>query len=351
MKKFNLTLLAALISSPLAAENIDKTWEVGVFADYIKSSTNKEDKAIWQQIEAGKSVGIDLQKIITEYWDVRLELAKTRYETQDGNDHDYGTRAGIDAIYKLEDSNAYVFGGVKRFNNVRSYNAVNLGAGYNFDFNDRLSMYTEAAIYKDVDYGYVDQGFKLGLKYAFGEVKKSAPVVAAKPVIEKVKETVKKVIPLDSDNDGIINEKDQCNDTAANVKVDAKGCTLFAEETVSINLNVAFANNSSIVEPQMMHDIQRLAMFMKEYTNTNAVIEGHSSVTGSPSYNLMLSEKRANAVKNVLINKFNIDESRLSAKGFGQQQLLSQGNTPADHKLNRRVVAQIETVTQKVMTK
>jgi hypothetical protein len=64
MKIFNMTLLAALISSPLAAETIDKTWELGVFGDYVKSSTSKENNIDWQQIEAGKGLGIDLQKII-----------------------------------------------------------------------------------------------------------------------------------------------------------------------------------------------------------------------------------------------------------------------------------------------
>ena len=138
MKAFKISLLAALISSPLAAENIDKTWEVGVFGDYIKSSTNKESNNEWDKIEAGKSIGIDLQKVINDYWNVRIELAKTRYDVQDGNDKDYGSRAGIDAIYKLEDSDLYLFTGVKRFNNVKSYNAVNIGAGYNFQVNDRF---------------------------------------------------------------------------------------------------------------------------------------------------------------------------------------------------------------------
>ena len=64
MKAFKISLLAALISSPLAAENIDKTWEFGVFGEYMKSSTNKEANLDWDRIEAGKSIGIDLQKVI-----------------------------------------------------------------------------------------------------------------------------------------------------------------------------------------------------------------------------------------------------------------------------------------------
>jgi len=345
MKVFNISLLAALISAPLAAENIDKTWELGVFGDYIKSSTDKETRADWNQMEAGKSIGIDLQKVINDYWNVRLEIAKTRYDVGNGTDKDYGTRAGIDAIYKLEDSDLYMFAGVKRFNNVRSYNAVNIGAGYDYQVSDRLSLYSEAAIYRDLDYGFTDQGVKLGLKYAFGDVKQ-APVVAKPKAVAAVKPVMK-----DSDNDGVNDAIDRCANTPSTVKVDSTGCTLYSEHEAEIKLNIAFANNSSIVKPALVDDIQRLADFMKEYTKTSVEIEGHSSITGTADYNLMLSKKRADAVRSILINKFNIDESRLTSKGYGQSQLLSQENTVAAHKLNRRVVAKIATMTKEVVTK
>jgi len=347
MKVFKISLLAALISSPLAAETIDKTWELGVFGDYIKSSTNKEARMDWYQVEAGKSIGIDLQKIINDYWNVRVEIAGTRYDIDNGTDKDYGIRGGVDAIYKLEDSNLYMFAGVKRFSNAKTYNAVNIGAGYNFEVNDRLSFYSEAAIYKDVDYGYIDQGVKLGLKYTFGDVKQ-APV-SIKPTVAAVEAVAAKA--LDSDNDGVSDNIDRCANTPVTVKVDSMGCTLYSEQAVEIKLNIAFANNSSIVEPALVDDIQRLADFMKEYTNTSVEIEGHTSITGTADYNLMMSKKRAESVKSILVNKFNIDASRLTTKGYGQTQLLSTDNTIAAHKLNRRVVAKIATSVKEVVTK
>lgn len=350
MKTFKITLLAALISAPLAAETIDKTWQVGVFGDYIKSSTNKENQADWQQIEAGKGIGIDLEKIIDEEWNARFELAKTRYDVQNGNDKDYGTRFGLDAIYKVEDSGLYLFAGVKRFNNEKSYNAVNVGAGYNYQINERFSLYSEAVVYRDVDYGYTDQGFKFGLKYAFGDVKKSAAV--SKPAaIVPAAVAVEKVAMIDTDNDGINDVNDSCPNTPANAKVDSRGCAIFTEKEVEIDLNVQFENNSAKLKATAMDDLQRLADFMNEYQNTSAVIEGHSSAVGSAKYNLLLSQKRADAIKSVLVNKFDIDASRLSAEGFGETQLISKGNTKADHETNRRVVAKIEATVKKLITK
>ncbi|MBU2893670.1 OmpA family protein [Colwellia sp. D2M02] len=342
MKKFNITLLAALISSPLAAETIDKTWEVGVFGDYVKSSTNKENRPEWDHIEAGKGLGIDLQKIINDQWNARIELARDRYETENGNNTDYGTRFGLDAIYKVGDTGLYFLAGVKRFNNVNSYNAINAGAGYNFDISERFSLFSEAVVYRDINNGYTDQGFKLGVKYAFGDVK-AAPVVR--------KETTPTAIIGDGDNDGVNDNNDKCKNTSANVKVDSLGCALYAEETVEVNLNVTFENNSAQLKAEMTNDIQRLADFMKAYPNTSVVIEGHSSAIGEAQYNLNLSQKRANVVKEALINDFSIDATRLTAKGFGETQLISTGNSRADHSANRRVVAKIETTVKKVVIK
>ena len=345
MKTFNITLLAVFISSPLAAEGIDKTWEIGVFSEYIKSSTNKEDRVDWQKIEAGRGAGIDLQKIISEQWNARLELAKTRYDINNGHDTDYGTRFGLDAIYKVEDSGLYLFAGLKRFNNVKNYNAVNVGAGYAIDINDRFSFYSEAVIYRDINHGYTDQGLKIGLKYALGDVKK--PPVTPKTVTP----VAEKVMIVDRDNDGINNAKDRCKNTPANAKVDSSGCTLYSERDVEINLNVEFENNSSQLKPAMMKDVQRLADFMNEYKNTSVVIEGHSSAVGNEKYNLTLSQKRADAIKELLITEFSIDANRLSAKGFGETQLISKGKTRADHNVNRRVVAKIKTTIKEVMKK
>ncbi|XQW84619.1 OmpA family protein [Thalassotalea piscium] len=348
MKIFKMTLLAALISSPLAAETIDKTWELGVFGDYIKSSTHKEGDAYWHHIEAGKGIGLDLQKIINDSWNVRFELARDRYDVYNGADNDYGSRYGLDALYKIQDSDFYLFSGVRRFNNVRSYNAVDAGVGFERQISDRFSVYSEAVVYHDIDYGFTDQGFKLGIKYSFGD-ERQAPVVKPQPVA--VKPVVNNTVALDSDNDGVIDSKDRCANTPANVKVDSVGCTLYSENAVDINLNVAFENNSSEIKSNVINDIQRLADFMKEYEQTSVVIEGHSSAVGDAAYNLMLSQKRADAVKAVLVNTFNIDASRLTAKGVGETQLLAKGNTLADHRSNRRVVAQIETTVKKAVTK
>ena len=156
---------------------------------------------------------------------------------------------------------------------------------------------------------------------------------------------------IDSDKDGIRDEQDNCPNTHTNVKVDSKGCALYSEKSVAITMNVTFENNSAKVKPAEVNDIHRLADFMKEYTNTSVVIEGHSSAIGAEAYNLNLSQQRADKVKEILVNEFSVDASRLKTKGLGETQLIATGNEHEDHELNRRVIAKIETIVKEEIIK
>jgi outer membrane protein OmpA-like peptidoglycan-associated protein len=65
-------------------------------------------------------------------------------------------------------------------------------------------------------------------------------------------------------------------------------------------------------------------------------IEGHTDNKGNPVFNLKLSAKRAEAVKKYLVKK-GIEESRISAQGFGDAKPIATNVTPAGRAKNRRV--------------
>ncbi|WP_349773448.1 OmpA family protein [Psychrobacter sp. WY6] len=72
------------------------------------------------------------------------------------------------------------------------------------------------------------------------------------------------------------------------------------------------------------------------------MIEGHTDSRASDSYNQALSQRRVNAVKEVLISQFGIGAERLTAIGYGESQPIATNSTTEGRQLNRRVVAVVE---------
>jgi len=145
----------------------------------------------------------------------------------------------------------------------------------------------------------------------------------------------------DPDADGVIIARDNCVESFDGAKVNNNGCGTDHLHKVRRKLEVHFTNNSSFVAPEYVPEIHALANFMKEYDSAKVTIEGHTSKVGSAKLNKTLSQKRAQAVKDILVNKFAIDESRITAIGYGFEKLLLEGDDEYIHARNRRIVAEI----------
>ncbi len=151
--------------------------------------------------------------------------------------------------------------------------------------------------------------------------------------------------PKDSDMDGVPDSADRCPDTPRGTAVNEVGCPqLKPQEKVSIQLNVLFDTGKSVVKPEFDSEIKKVADFMSNYPEVNAVIEGHTDNVGSSAMNTALSQRRADAVKAYLTSKFGIAATRLGAKGFGPDQPIADNATPDGRSKNRRVVASLEAV-------
>lgn len=111
---------------------------------------------------------------------------------------------------------------------------------------------------------------------------------------------------------------------------------------VCITLNVQFDYNKAVVKPKYHDVIGKVAEFMKKYPTTTAEIGGHTDNRGTASYNMKLSERRAESVKNYLVEKFGIESSRLSTKGYGFSKPVATNKTAAGRQKNRRIEAVIE---------
>ena len=80
---------------------------------------------------------------------------------------------------------------------------------------------------------------------------------------------------------------------------------------------VLFQQGKAVVEKSQMPNIELIAQYMKNHPEANVEIKGYASPEGSKEVNQKLSEKRAEAVKTILVKKYKIAADRLTTKGMG----------------------------------
>ncbi|MBL0349056.1 MAG: OmpA family protein [Elusimicrobia bacterium] len=110
-------------------------------------------------------------------------------------------------------------------------------------------------------------------------------------------------------------------------------------ETVSVTLDIKFDAGQFAVKPAFDEQIGKVADFMARFPNTTVVIEGHTDNAGNPATSLPLSQRRADAVRQVLVAKFHVAPGRVTAKGYGDTRPIANNKTPDGRAANRRVIA------------
>jgi OOP family OmpA-OmpF porin len=109
-----------------------------------------------------------------------------------------------------------------------------------------------------------------------------------------------------------------------------------------ITLNVLFDTNKAVVKTKYYKEIQKVTDFMEKYPAAAAVIEGHTDSVGKVAANVKLSQRRADAIKKILVEKYKIEESRIKAVGFGPKNPIADNKTAEGRQKNRRVEAVFE---------
>ena len=100
--------------------------------------------------------------------------------------------------------------------------------------------------------------------------------------------------------------------------------------------DVLFRTNQAQLEPGGMRTVQKLANFLRQYSQRKVLIEGHTDSIGSDSYNQELSERRANAVRMALIDS-GISSDRIVSRGYGKAYPVASNDSAGSRQLNRRV--------------
>ncbi len=110
--------------------------------------------------------------------------------------------------------------------------------------------------------------------------------------------------------------------------------------TATFKGDVFFDFDSATLKPGAYREIDRTANVLNRYPQTTILVAGHTDSSGSESYNQQLSERRAQAVRDALVNR-GVDPRRLQVIGYGESQPISSSDA-----MNRRVELRIEAIQQ-----
>ncbi len=100
---------------------------------------------------------------------------------------------------------------------------------------------------------------------------------------------------------------------------------------------IYFDFNSAVIKPSSYPVLDDAAKVLLAYPKMRVEIGGHTDSVGSDSYNMRLSQMRAESVRNYLITHHGIDPSRLIAVGYGETMPVADNRTRAGRDLNRRI--------------
>lgn len=117
------------------------------------------------------------------------------------------------------------------------------------------------------------------------------------------------------------------NDCNASVKELENSCNM------SIEPVVAFRQGKDRVDVSQLSNIESIANFMKNNSDVKLDIKGYASPEGNAEFNQKLSEQRAYNVKDILVNKYEIEADRISAQGMGV------GDNFSKPEMNRAIIA------------
>ena len=268
----------------------------------------------------GGSVGyyltddVELALSYGEYHDIRSENGT-------GNKNIKGNLAGLDAIYHFGEQGVglrpYVSAGFAHQNisNVpartgRDHSTfANVGTGVKYFFTENLFARAGLDGMYNIDANETEWAAGLGVGMNFGGSSKPAPAPAPVAAVQPVAEPVQAEEPM---------------------------------EMVRVELDVKFDFDKANVKQESYGDIKNLADFMNQYPQTTTTVEGHTDAKGSDAYNQKLSERRANAVREVLVNQYGVSGERVNAVGYGESRPVADNASDAGRAINRRVEAEVE---------
>jgi len=212
----------------------------------------------------------------------------------------------------------------------REDNEFIASVGVTMPFGDRAQPVASAAIIDSDNDGVMDRLDKCPNTPPGTRVDGSGCPIQVAPVSFDNNECPIKIDAPDEDRDGVPDTIDQCPHTPCDFSVDSKGCPIKAI------LRIHFATDSAKITDYSMKKVRKFAKFLLDHKGSMVHIVGHTDDRASDAYNMVLSKKRADAVRDALI-ELGVSPSRLSTEGRGERDPIASNATEQGRALNRRI--------------
>ena len=341
MRIKNIVLLSIAAVSVLAAQS---SYDVGVSAG---AST-------YEDADLGGALQVSLKANTLEYYGVAPRV-DFEYSTIDqlGILAESSMRLAVNGVYDFDldiPVTPYALVGFgyelldeEQFNFVNSMFAQ-FGGGLKYSLNESVDLTAEAKYVVSIDNIDSYQIFA-GVSLPLGDeleddkyvevveeiIEYEDDSVASKNVINLEEELVQaRTRRVDSDNDGILDGADSCTNTPTGYSVDANGC---ARE---VKLAVEFAPSSTVITSSYQNSLYQFAQYLKDFPEVQVQVQGHTASDTTTTVGIVLSENRAESVKNALI-ELGVPASRIQAIGFGGYKPVASNSTKYGKNQNRRV--------------
>jgi len=227
-----------------------------------------------------------------------------------GDTDDLSARVGLNFNFNLGDDAAWTFG-------IKPAVVFNLTG----DYPSRKMAFSKSNARMEILMGFTYHFADGDGNRHFAMVNAVDPLAFA-AMNEEVNDLRELVAAKDIELVGLADElllvQNQLNEARAK-QAAANGDTLNIVESV-----VAFRFNQSDVESSQMPSIEHVAQYLKENPAVNVTINGYASPEGTAEYNQKLSQRRADAVKKILVDKYGIAATRINAIGHGVGDIFSE---------------------------
>lgn len=347
---------AADDTANITTDSDDNRWYVSPMLSYIFAEDRKG--TIRNATEDGHGIQLGLGRRLSDKWNLEFKAYANEIDYHESQADDEINKLGLgvdvqrfftrDAGFApyialgLNGERTQYWNGTEYVN--RSYPTADLALGFDSEITDGGTAVRAEARYRLDAYDQAAPGVtefddllvSLGLRIPFGDkAQPEEPIVEAEPVV--VAEG-----PKDSDNDGVLDNSDQCPNTAPGVVVDITGCEL-KPITVEVDTPavpdstvVYFGLDSAILTDAEAAKLEAVIDVMLSRNYLVGVSAGHASSEGAEDYNMRLSRARAEAVKSYMISQ-GVRGANIIAKGHGENEPAATNSNESGRELNRRV--------------